>query len=45
MMDRFTANYGIGQLNPADTPTYDERDRSTIDGEAPATRNGQQAAD
>jgi len=44
-MDRFTANYGIGQLNPEDTPTYDKRERTAIDGEPPATRDGQQAAD
>lgn len=45
-MDRFTANYGIGRLNPEDAPTYNEQPpATTTDQQTPATRDGQQAAD
>ncbi len=45
-MDRFDANYGIGCLNPADTPTYgDHEDAQPSPEGSVVSRNGQQAAD
>ncbi len=41
-MDRFTTNYGVGQPNPEDPTIYDDRERTAIDGEAPANRDGRQ---
>ncbi len=45
MEDRFTANYGIGRLNPEDTPTYDREETRSLEARTPASRDGQQAAD